>query len=562
MERHIKTDFADKARFMGSLHGLIMGDIIGSYFELTTPQGRDYPDLNALKHSENVFGIRFGYTDDTILTLAAMEAYVQARGKFDPLAQQQRALAYIEDKCRWSPAGRCFDVGVSTRRSLQEGEWSGKIDDRASGNGVLMRLLPFVWDFASTRLHRDYGSLTPMTPLHLEYLDAATRLTHGSPKTLQTTRDMGNLLTRLLLGFTWPEARECLYPQYPVRDSVDLTRSYRGYCEDSLILAIHLMDQGLSWEDGLSVILSQGGDTDTNAAIFGQLYGACYPDELRNLFNLHRADIFKADEIDLLCEQFIASFNSMRRLGDGRGLAISSLSEDEASHAHQRTWRKRDRVAYALSCGNCVHYGEGCMLGYPVNQLTYLRRHNSGYREKIAWVRSDAFRQQWTARLGRSPLPDTPPCYHGPQEAHADCQYATCGYLPETVKRARAQQAVHEQQMIENYGRRLFLIDATITDGLEQALSRIRGNAVRKQEFVADERGCDGLIADMLAHAQNVLEEGKPVRISIYTRQEALRSYRWDHALAGYGDLLRYLAVWQIQPSLHAFIGRRVLVSL
>ena len=225
-------------------------------------------------------------------------------------------------------------------------------------------------------------------------------------------------------------------------------------------------------------------------------------------------------------------------------------------------WRARDRVPYAMTCpGDCVHYGEGCLLGHPVNQLDYFRRHKSGSREKIREVRSDAFRQAWSIKLGRSAFPDAPPCYHNHEEAHADCRYSACGYLPETVARARAQQAEHDRQTIENYGQRLFLIDITETNGCDQALQRIRHNAVRKFEFSAGDKGNAALISDMLAQAQNVLEEGRPVRISIYTRQDDVRSYRWDQALKGYGDLLRYLAVWEIQPSLHAFIGRRVLVS-
>ncbi len=445
VRKTLATAFPDKARFLGSLAGLILGDIIGSYHEFSKPARRRYPDLNALKHGNNVFGARFGYTDDSILALAAMEAFVRASGRFDTAMQTEHALAYVEHRSPWSPLGRCFDVGQSTYRSLTEGDWLGKTDDAASGNGVLMRLLPFAWHYACQRVPNRYRELDAEQPLDMSELDAVTQLTHGSTKTLETTRDMAEVLVKLLFGFSWKESRVCVEERYPVSKyghEIDRakTRTYQGYCEDSLALAISLMDRGLDWEQGIAEILSKGGDTDTNAAIFGQLYGACYPDELRQLFHLHRADIFKADDIELLAEAFIESQWPDHHFSANGRISVSELVGDmsaEALYRKQVFKRERDGMPYALTCPrDCVHYGEGCLLGHPIEQLSHFRRHGSKYRDLIPLMRSDKTRQQWTRTLKRAIPPDAPPCYHGQREATDQCNGVVCGHIPKTVKKA------------------------------------------------------------------------------------------------------------------------------
>ncbi len=442
MTTTLKTAFPDKARYLGSLAGLILGDIIGSYHEFSKPAPRRYPDLNALKHGKNVFGVRFGFTDDTILALAAMDAFIESHGDFNADHQNKHARMYIEDRSPWSPLGNCFDVGHSTRRSLEEGDWSGKTDESASGNGVLMRLLPFAWQYACHGIRHRYREIESDTVLDVSPLDDATRLTHGSLKTLETTRDMADILIKLLFGFSWRDARASMIDRYPKSKPghavVDhKQRSYSGFCEDSLIMAIGLMDAGLDWEQGIAAILSAGGDTDTNAAIFGQFYGACYPDEMRRLFHLHRADIFKADKIEEVAEEFVACLWHRLDLSPSDPLTNLLLGNTpgKSTYKQQVFKRERDGMPYALSCPrDCVHYGEGCLLGHPVEQLMFMRRHGSKYRDKIPVMRSDKTRSSWTQKLGRAIPPDAPPCYHSEREASQRCNGNECGFIPKTLK--------------------------------------------------------------------------------------------------------------------------------
>lgn len=302
---HIMT--ASSARFIGALQGLILGDILGAYHEFKSPAPRSYPNFRTLKHEANVFGLRFAYTDDSILAILAMEAFVEANGELDTQLQIAAAKRYLDEQTSWSPNGRCFDIGISTRRSLLDPHWPGKCEITSSGNGVLMRLAPFAWH-ATCRASELGDQVVIFAPEFNELHNAATQLTHGSQDTLTTTADMAQLLAGLYHGLPWSRAREPLLVRYPVLDAIPTNRAYRGYCVDSLLLAIYLMDTGDDWETSLSRILSLGGDSDTNAAILGQLYGACYPEATLSHFEPHRDDIHQANEIDALVQSFLALY--------------------------------------------------------------------------------------------------------------------------------------------------------------------------------------------------------------------------------------------------------------
>jgi len=555
----VSTLYPDKARFIGSLQGLILGDIIGSYHEFSQPAAREYPELNALKHQSNVFGMGFSYTDDTILTLESMEAFVASGGYFDEAIQLKHASAYVEHQSHWSPNGRCFDVGISTQRSLLEGDWPDKTSEQYSGNGVLMRLLPFAWYYACQFVPRQSETISSNTPLQTHFFDQATNLTHGSEKTLTTARLMGELLTKLLFGIPWREARQGFEECYP-RNRIDRTRSYRGYCEDSLVLAIALMDEQMSWEEGIAQILSLGGDTDSNAAIFGQLYGACYPDAIRTRYAPHKPDIFRAKDIDSLVDDFVTSiFDDTHSQLPWRG-ERDRYTGPERSRSLAASAR-RDHMPYALRCPrDCVHYGEGCLLGFPAEQLRYFQRHNNPEQHAIARMRSDNNRLFWTSTLGRVPRPDAPPCYHNRNEATPDCLYSACGHLPETVARVRKQAAITQAALIAEYGQRLFLIDSTGTKEHELAMDRVRRNAIRKQEFVAGDGGIDQLIAEMVAHACAVMDDGLPIRISVYSLQDRVRDFDWETAFKAYRRQINYLGVWMITRSPRHWVDRKVLI--
>lgn len=290
-------DFARRAQ--GALYGLILGDIVGAYWEFSSRGRKELPTLAELTTKTNVFGIRFGYTDDTILALLGMDSLIACGGRWDTTSQRDHACHYINAESDWSPNGRCFDIGTSTLRSLRDGEWADKRSPRSAGNGVLMKHLPFA---IARCLHPEQEALA-------YYRDVAD-LTHGGDTTVVTAQQMGLLLERLLCGQDWETANTGL--DTAIRhESLSVDRSYRGFCEDSWVLALQLVQRhvtdNMGWERAIQCIMDLGGDTDSNAAVYGQLYGALFPDELISHYVPVRHAIHLADRIDDRLTQLLAS---------------------------------------------------------------------------------------------------------------------------------------------------------------------------------------------------------------------------------------------------------------
>lgn len=257
-------------RFIGSFFGLMLGDIMGSYFEFSSTGIKVVPSAKTLTDKTNVFGIRFGYTDDTILALLGMEALMAGGHQYDQHTQFECARKYLKAETQWSPNGRCFDMGGSTRQSLTHGDWPAKKDESNSGNGVLMKLAPYAWHRLITQ--------TPQTEPLAYYRDVA-ELTHGSKMTVSTAIHLGTALEALYLGLPWPCVHGLVSSEFPRH--VDLPQyEYRGYARDAMTMALWLMYKQYPWDVAMGLIMDQGGDTDTHAAIFGMLYGAAHPDEL------------------------------------------------------------------------------------------------------------------------------------------------------------------------------------------------------------------------------------------------------------------------------------------
>ena len=135
------TDIRD--RYEGALLGLAVGDALGTTLELRPP-GTFEPltDMVGGGHFHLPPGT---WTDDTSMALCLAHSLVE-RGGFDPLDQMQRYVAWYRDGYM-SSIGRCFDIGNTTRASLERFErtrepYAGSTAPYAAGNGSIMRLAP------------------------------------------------------------------------------------------------------------------------------------------------------------------------------------------------------------------------------------------------------------------------------------------------------------------------------------------------------------------------------------------------------------------------------------
>ena len=270
-------------RYRGALLGLAVGDALGAPYE-GCPPGTFEPsaDLSADPHRPGE------WTDDTAMALCLATSLLESRG-FDGRDQMDRYLRWRRDGYL-SAYGRPIGIGTTVSASLDRYEATG--DPMAgpnrlqtAGNGSLMRLAPL-----------------PMYLLHdgtraIELAAEMSKTTHGAAEAVDACRYM----TGLLIGALRNESKQTLLSDlycpvynywlfqgigltpridaiargvYKHKDASNLPAT--GYVVHTLEAALWAFYRTANFEEGAMLAVRLGNDTDTTAAVFGQLAGAFY----------------------------------------------------------------------------------------------------------------------------------------------------------------------------------------------------------------------------------------------------------------------------------------------
>ncbi|KAL0486643.1 ADP-ribosyl glycohydrolase [Acrasis kona] len=278
-------------RFLGSLVGLAVGDALGTTNEFV-PQHAVKPIADIIGGGK--FRLLPGmWTDDTSMALCLAESIIESSGKFDGVDQQERYYRWYMDG-HLSSTGKCFDIGKTVRKHLLENlkekrEFHPHISDGASGNGALMRMCPI------TLLH----SLLKFNDSVLYKSGLNSMTTHPSEISRDCSRYFAALIVGAINGATKQDLLKPLYtPSHlssdywennplreevlsVVRDQTYLSKTppdiqNGAYVVISMEAALWGFFNYNSFEEGALAISNLGDDSDTVAAIFGQLAGAFY----------------------------------------------------------------------------------------------------------------------------------------------------------------------------------------------------------------------------------------------------------------------------------------------
>jgi ADP-ribosylglycohydrolase len=265
-------------RFRGCLLGLAVGDAVGSSVEFMPPGS--FPPVADMAGG-GPFDLRPGqWTDDTSMALCLAESLMETRG-FDPADQMRRYLRWYRDG-HLSSTGRCFDIGTTVAEALHRFEWtgepfSGSADPRKAGNGSLMRLAPVAmcwWRDLDVAVARAEDS---------------SRTTHQARTAVDACRYFAALLVGALRGIDrdallaedyWtggplaPEIREVASGSFKRRNPPEIAGT--GYVVQSLEAALWAFHNAHSYREGCLLAANLGDDSDTTAAIYGQIAGAYY----------------------------------------------------------------------------------------------------------------------------------------------------------------------------------------------------------------------------------------------------------------------------------------------
>lgn len=263
-------------RFRGCLLGLAVGDAVGSSVEFMPPGS--FPPVVDMAGG-GPFGLQPGqWTDDTSMALCLAESLVRCRG-FDPADQMRRYLRWYREG-HLSSTGTCFDIGTTVAEALHRFErtgepFSGSADPRKAGNGSLMRLAPVAMYY-----RRDLQTA-------VDRAADSSRTTHQARTAVDACRYFAALLVGALGGIArdallaedfWrggplaPEIREVASGSFKRRNPPEIAGT--GYVVQSLEAALWAFHRADSYREGCLLAANLGDDSDTTAAIYGQIAGA------------------------------------------------------------------------------------------------------------------------------------------------------------------------------------------------------------------------------------------------------------------------------------------------
>ncbi|CAF1022227.1 unnamed protein product [Rotaria magnacalcarata] len=301
-------------RVEGSMLGMALGDALGAHVEF---RPRQYLEENPVQDLQEggTWGLKKGqFTDDTSMALC-LAASLVCRCDFVPYDQLVR-YKWWHRNGYMSSTGKCFDIGAATSQSLREFERRQKLfankhniasteldslsdqallkefdvncsEDGAAGNGALMRLTPVPLFF-----YRD-----PIKAV--EYSGISGIITHGDQKASDACRYYGALIVAALHGETkaqlldndfYSKHKEWFGSKPLTQEVLNVAQgSYKkpggyregirgkGYIVSALEAALWAFCyDNNSFEKGVLDAVNLGDDTDTTAAIYGQLAGAHY----------------------------------------------------------------------------------------------------------------------------------------------------------------------------------------------------------------------------------------------------------------------------------------------
>ncbi|CAF3341506.1 unnamed protein product [Rotaria socialis] len=302
-------------RITGSLIGLAIGDALGASVEFR-PQSylAAYPVTGMM--GGGTWGLKAGqWTDDTSMALCLASSLITKKG-FNPYDQLVRYKWWYKHGYL-SSTGHCFDIGNATRASLEEfyarqmqlkREFGYKTEyeidqlplsaikdaqfnvncskNDAAGNGALMRLAPVPLFFYQT----------PQSAV--EFSGQSARLTHGDDVAFDACRYYGALIVAAVNGETKGSLlsnqfyiqHQNWFGSMPLhKEIVDIANGSfkrpggygdgirgKGHIVPALQAALWAFWSTDTFEKGALNAVNLGDDTDTTAAIFGQLAGAHY----------------------------------------------------------------------------------------------------------------------------------------------------------------------------------------------------------------------------------------------------------------------------------------------
>lgn len=240
------------------MYGAILGDIIGSPYEFDRGnKTKDFP----------LFSKGSYFTDDTVMTIAVAEAFLDAPDDKDAIR-----LRLIQAMQKWGH--RYPGAGYGVRFN----EWLGSKDPKpynSWGNGSAMRVAAVAW------LYHDLDTVRQMARLSAE-------ITHNHPEGIKGAEATAAAIFLGRTGHNKAEIKayienEFCYDLGRTCEEIRPTYHHVESCQETVPEAITAFLEGDSFVDVIRTAVSLGGDCDTLTCIAGSIAEGFYgvPESLK-----------------------------------------------------------------------------------------------------------------------------------------------------------------------------------------------------------------------------------------------------------------------------------------
>lgn len=260
---------------LGTIFGVLVGDALGTTFEF---RDREIAIENPITEivGGGVYNLKKGYfTDDGSMTLCSLKSLIDC-GKFDYCDHLNKFVSWWKNGY-FSPTGKCFDIGMQTKRALAEYVENKNIysmfDNNSAGNGSLMRISPV-------------GLYYTNESDAIFIAQESSKLTHNNNACIDSCRYYTYIIHCLVndkpidfdyfdksYGFIDNNVKNAILE---VENLNYFTLSNSGYVVTSLASALYCFYNSNSFEECVLMAAHLAGDSDTIAAIAGGLAGAKY----------------------------------------------------------------------------------------------------------------------------------------------------------------------------------------------------------------------------------------------------------------------------------------------
>lgn len=235
------------------MYGAILGDMIGSSYEF---------DMGDKTKAFPLFPRGSCFTDDTVMTIAVAEAFLDAQPDGDEAWIRRRLICSMQKYGKLYPhAG----YGGMFRHWLESGDPQPY---GSYGNGSAMRVSAVAWIYDDLETVRGMARLSAeVTHNHPEGIKGA-EATASAIYLARTGKSKNEIKTYIVENFGYDLSRTCdeIRPGYHHVES----------CQETVPEAITAFLEGESFEDVIRTAVSLGGDCDTLTCIAGAMAEGFY----------------------------------------------------------------------------------------------------------------------------------------------------------------------------------------------------------------------------------------------------------------------------------------------